>query len=229
VSPILSELIADLRTRLEKVFKRILPAPDKKQKQILRLSDVLLNCFSSLSPKCREEELEDLLFFILDLYTFHGIPVAIADVDVDQVTVDLRCALEEHATLKSKRGKVDSTGLDDSHIFLVLDHNVQGIPWESIPVLRSQSVSRIPSIAFLLDRVRLAAAKNQSGGVVDRISVDPRKTFFVLNPSGDLKGTERRFRPWLEQMRSVGWEGVIGRPPSEQQFLDALARKDLVV
>ncbi|KAG2125362.1 peptidase family C50-domain-containing protein [Suillus bovinus] len=33
---------------------------------------------------------------------------------------------------------------------------------------------------------------------------------------------------WLEQMRSVGWKGVIGRPPSEQQFLDALARKDLV-
>ncbi|KAG1823730.1 peptidase family C50-domain-containing protein [Suillus subaureus] len=215
--------------RLEKVFKRILPPPDKKQKQPPRLSDVLLDCFSSLSPKCREEELEDLLFFILDLYTFHGIPVAIADIDVDQVTVDLRCALEEHTAFKNKRGKVNPTSVDDPHMFLVLDHNVQGVPWESIPVLRGQSVSRIPNVSFLLDRVRLASAKNRSGGVVDRTSVDPRKTFFVLNPSGDLKGTEGRFKPWLEQMRSVGWEGVIGRPPSEQQFLDALARKDLVV
>lgn len=190
---------------------------------------MLLDCFSSLSPKCREEELEDLLFFILDLYTFHGIPVAIADIDVDQVIVDLRCALEEHAALKNKRGKVNLTSVNDPHMFLVLDHNVQGVPWESIPVLRGQSVSRIPSVSFLLDRVRLASAENRSGGVVDRVSVDPRKTFFVLNPSGDLKGTEGRFKPWLEQMRSVGWEGVIGRPPSEQQFLDALARKDLVV
>lgn len=229
VPPISAELIIDLRTRLEKVFKRILPPQDKKQKQHPRLSDVLLDCFSSLSPKCREEELEDLLFFILDLYSFHGIPVAIADIDVDQVIVDLRCALEEHAALRNKRGKVNSTSVNDSHMFLVLDHNVQGVPWESIPVLRGQSVSRIPSVSFLLDRVRLASAKNRSGDVVDRISVDPRKTFFVLNPSGDLKGTEGRFKSWLEQMRSVGWEGVIGRPPSEQQFLDALARKDLVV
>ncbi|KAG1775528.1 peptidase family C50-domain-containing protein [Suillus placidus] len=229
VPPIPTELITDLRARLEKVFKRILPPPDKKQKQPPRLSDVLLDCFSSLSPKCREEELEDLLFFILDLYTFHGIPVAIADIDVDQVTVDLRCALEEHAAFKNKRGKVDSTPVDDPHTFLVLDHNVQGVPWESIPILRGQSVSRIPSVSFLLDRVRLASAENRSGGIVDRTSVDPRKTFFVLNPSGDLKGTEGRFKPWLEQMRSIGWEGVIGHPPSEQQFLDALARKDLVV
>ncbi|KAG0699186.1 peptidase family C50-domain-containing protein [Suillus ampliporus] len=201
-SPISADLITDLRTRLEKVFKRILPPLDKKQKQIPQLSDVLLDCFSSLSPKCREEELEDLLFFILDLYTFHGIPVAIADY--------------------RRRSGVSSARDDDSHMFLVLDHNVLGIPWESIPVLRGQSVSRIPSVAFLLDRVRLASAENPSGGVIDRISVDSRKT-------GDLKGTEGRFRPWLEQMQSVGWEGVIGHPPSEQQFLDALARKDLVV
>jgi separase len=211
------------------VFKRILPLPDKKQKQIPRLSEVLLNCFSSLNPECRGEELEDLIFFLLDLYTFHGIPVAIADVDVDQATVDLRCALEEHAALKSKQGKTSSAEVDDSHMFLILDRNVMGIPWESIPVLRGQSVSRIPSVAFLRDRVRLASAKNRSGGVVDRMSVDSRKTFFVLNPSGDLKGTEGRFKPWLDQMRSVGWEGVIGRPPSEQQFLNALAQKDLVV
>lgn len=212
------------------MFKRILPPSDKKQKRIPRLSEVLLNCFSSLSPNCREEELEDLIYFILDLYTFHGIPVAIADVDMDQATVDLRSALEEHAALKSKQGKVSSPEADDSHMFLVLDRNVMGIPWESIPVLRGQSVSRIPSVAFLRDRVRLASAqKKRSGGVVDRVSLDLRKTFFVLNPSGDLKGTEGRFRPWLEQMRGVGWDGVIGRPPSEQQFLNALSQKDLVM
>jgi separase len=53
--------------------------------------------------------------------------------------------------------------------------------------------------------------------------------FFVLNPSEDLKGTEGRFKSWLEQMRSVGWEGVIRQLPSEQRLSDALACKDLVV
>ncbi|KAH7929994.1 hypothetical protein BV22DRAFT_1001613 [Leucogyrophana mollusca] len=227
-----TEIITDLRTRLDKVFKRSLPPQDKKQKSKTRLDDSILECFSSLSPKCRDEELEDLVYFILDLYQFHGVPVVISEVDVDQVTVDLRAALEEHAL--KRRGKVVPE--EDSHLFLVLDKNVQGIPWESLPVLRGRSVSRIPSMEFLLDRLQLAELQRGSGDRanaadtrVDRAIVNPRKTFYVLNPSGDLKGTEGRFAPWLKDMHEVGWEGVIGRPPSEQQFLDALARKDLVV
>jgi separase len=225
------DIITDLRTRFDKVFKRSLQSQERKQKTRIRLDDNLLECFSTLSPKCRDEELEDLVYFILDLYQFHGVPVAISEVDIDQVVVDLRTALEEH-TVKA-RGKV--TPIEDSHTFLVLDKNVQGIPWESIPILRGRSVSRIPSMDFLIDRLEFAKWQRATGhledddGVVDRGTVDPRKTYYVLNPSGDLKGTEGRFSSWLKEMNGLGWEGTIGRPPSEQQFLDALARKDLVV
>ncbi|KIJ59919.1 hypothetical protein HYDPIDRAFT_32659 [Hydnomerulius pinastri MD-312] len=229
------EVINDLRSRLEKVFMRSLPPQDKKKSK-LRLDDALLTCFSSLSPKCRDEELEDLVYFVLDLYQFHGVPVAISEVDVDQVTVDLRTALEEHAAVR-KKGKI--TPIDDSHTFLVLDRNLQGIPWESIPALRGQSVSRIPSLEFLLDRLHLAEWQRKANAQrknhtdeeapVDRIHVDPRKTYYVLNPSGDLKGTEGRFASWLKEMHDVGWEGITGRAPSEQQFLNALSRKDLVI
>ena len=220
-----------MRTRLDKVFQRSLQSQERKQKTKIRLDDNLLGCFSTLSPKCRDEEIEDLVYFILDLYQFHGVPVAIAEVDVDQVVVDLRTALEEHAV--KARGKV--TPLEDSHMFLVLDKNVQGIPWESIPILRGRSVSRIPSMDFLLDRLEFAKWQKGTGHrededkEVDRAVVDPKKTYYVLNPSGDLKGTEGRFSSWLKEMNDFGWEGTIGRPPSEQQFLDALARKDLVV
>lgn len=51
---------------------------DKRQKASVRLDDSLVNCFASLSPKCRDEELEDVIYFILDLYQFHGIPIASA-------------------------------------------------------------------------------------------------------------------------------------------------------
>lgn len=224
------DIIIDLRTRFDKVFKRSLQSQERKQKTKIRLDDNLLECFSTLSPKCRDEEIEDLVYFILDLYQFHGVPVAISEVDIDQVVVDLRTALEEHAV--KARGKV--TPIEDNHMFLVLDKNVQSIPWESIPILRGRSVSRIPSMDFLIDRLEFAkwqksAGHREADALVDRVVVDPKKTYYVLNPSGDLKGTEGRFSSWLNEMNGIGWEGTIGSPPSEQQFLNALARKDLVM
>ncbi|CDO76677.1 hypothetical protein BN946_scf184305.g9 [Trametes cinnabarina] len=225
------EDLAALRTRLDAVFKGSLVFQEKKPKSRIGLDDGLLECFSTLPPNCRDEELEDLVYFILDLYQFHGIPVAISEVDMDQVVVELRNALEEHAA--RVKGRVTDE-VDDSHIFLVLDKNVQGIPWESLPVLRGRSVSRIPSIDFLLDRVEFSHwRKWEDGrpqeGLVDRASVDPRRTYFVLNPSGDLKGTEGRFADWLQDMKGVGWDGVVGRAPSEQQFVDALTNRDLMI
>lgn len=209
--------MANLRAKLDKVFKHGLVSQDTKRRSRIRLDDALLECFATISPKCRDEELEDLVYFIFDLYQFHGIPVAIAEVDVDQVVVDLRAALEEHNTKAKAYTVVEA----DEHLFLVLDKNVQGIPWESIPILRGRSVSRIPSMEFLLDRVQFArwqkglsltADLAASDDVVDRMQVDPRKTYYVLNPSADLKGTEARFAPWLHEMKTVGWEGVVGRP-----------------
>ncbi|KAJ6502399.1 cysteine peptidase C50 [Mycena sanguinolenta] len=243
--------ISDLRLQFDKVFHRVLRFQDTKAKakpagkhkrlpsesQVpskVALDDVLLECFSTLSPKCRDEELEDLVFFILDLYQFHGVPVAIAEVDLVQVSVDIRGILEDHHARLTKRRGVGppSKVQDDEHMFLILDKNIQGLPWESIPILRGRSVSRIPSVDFLLDRVQLAGWMAHGPGtsaVVDRAVVDPRKAYCVLNPSGDLVRTEGRFKSWVQGMEKVGWQSVIGLPPTEQQFLDALRKKDLVV
>ncbi|KAJ7271936.1 peptidase family C50-domain-containing protein [Mycena haematopus] len=243
--------ISDLRVQFDKVFHRALRFQDKKVKvkptgkhkrlpsesQIpskVALDDVLLECFSTLSPKCRDEELEDLVFFILDLYQFHGVPVAIAEVDLVQVAVDLRGVLEDHhARLARRRGAGPAcTVQDDEHMFLILDKNIQGLPWESIPILRGKSVSRIPSVDFLLDRVQLAGWLANGPGnsaVLDRAAVDPHKGYCVLNPSGDLVRTEGRFKEWVKDMEKVGWQSVVGQPPTEQQFVDALRKKDLVV
>lgn len=242
----------DLRMRVDKVLSRVFSSSDTKKRQPKSsvassphsplLSEPFLNCLASLPSSCRNEELEDLLCFMLDLYQLHGVPVAISEVDIDQAVVDLRSALSEHRALPKKTEKKGSTA-GDHHTFLVLDRRLQGIPWESIPAFRGRSVSRIPSLNFLLDRIHLAAwqgrmkANNghefydarQPESLGDRIHVDPRKAYYVLNPSGDLKGTEGRFASWLKQMHSVGWDGITGRSPSEQEFLNALSQKDLVV
>jgi separase len=221
-------LLEDLKQAFEKVFVEALRPQMQKPSLSVKLDDALTECFSTLSPTCREEELEDLVYFILDLLQFQGVAIAAAEVDVDSVTVELQRVLEVHA-LKMKRAGVKE--MEDNHLFLVLDRNVQMIPWESMPILRGRSVSRIPSVEFLVDRLQYASSQKALDGRIrtDRAAVDPRKAYYVLNPSGDLQGTEGRFKDWLAKMRRVGWQGVVGKPPTEQQFSDALLTKDLVM
>ncbi|KAJ4488281.1 cysteine peptidase C50 [Lentinula aciculospora] len=261
VNPQLSpQAINNLRIQFDRVFQRGLRLQDRKTKERalghkkmpsesctpnrVTLDDALIECFSTLPPDCRDEELEDLVYFILDLYQFHGVPVAIAEIDIDQVVVDLRSVIQEHAE-KSKsvgHGHSGAFGYNgrrdhrDEHLFLVLDKNVQGLPWENIPILRGRSVSRIPSISFLLDRIQFARLAQSdypnpggSSNPVDRAVCDPRNVYFIINPSGDLERTEERFKPWLKSMEKVGWHGISGRAPSELQVLNALRTKDLVV
>lgn len=196
------------------------------------LDDTMVNCFSTLSPKCRDEELEDLVYFVLDLYQFHGVPVAIAEVDIDQLVVDLRTVLEEYSSKRSQQNK-SSPLSEDEHLFLVLDKNVQGIPWENIPILRGRSVSRIPGVQFLHDRLTFAKMKREASGQQheprDGACINAKSGYYILNPSGDLGRTEERFRDWAKDMKFAGWDGVAGKPVSEQQFVNALKTRDLVV
>ncbi|KAK0494593.1 cysteine peptidase C50 [Armillaria luteobubalina] len=244
-----TEEITHLRSLFDKAFQRGLHLQDKKTKQKaighrkiasdyqtpnrVTLDDTLMECFSTLSPQCQDEELEDLVYFMLDLYQFHGVSVAIAEIDVTQVVVDLRSALEDHASRRSKKAR--NVPPQDEHIFLVLDRDIQGLPWENIPILRGRSTSRIPSVEFLLDRVEFSRrqwkppCRPSAESHVDRAFIDPRKGYYLLNPSGDLNRTEGRFKEWAEGMESAGWLGIVGRPPSEQQFLNALQDRDIVV
>ncbi|TFK73377.1 hypothetical protein BDN72DRAFT_956580 [Pluteus cervinus] len=256
-SRVMPESIAELRPQLEKLFQRSLRLQDKQpktkgragahkktasQSQLtsqVNFDDNLMECFSALSPKCKDEEIEDLIFFVLDLYQFHGVSVAIAEVDVTQLVVDIRAVLEDHMAKVAKRknfhgrSKVTVEPEVPEHLFLVLDKDMQGLPWESIPILRGRSVSRVPNMDFLLDRIeyiKLMQPLSTSGNIPPNgLKVDGRKGYYVLNPSGDLDRTEGRFKGWAEGMRKVGWEGTIGKPPSEQQLLDALRKKELLV
>jgi separase len=193
----------------------------------------MLKCFSTLSPKCKDEELEDLLYFVLDLYQLHGVQIAIAEVDALQVVVDLRTVLEEHNARWQKHKKTAPSS-NDEHLFLVLDKNIQGLPWESLPILRGRSISRIPCIDFLLDRVEFANLKRPkmtptSASPPGSAMVDARKGYFILNPSGDLGKTQGRFKEWADEMKDLGWDGVMGHAVSEQQLANALGTRDLVV
>lgn len=138
-----------------------------------------------------------------------------------QVAVDLRTALEElHAT------KSSTPPTEGDHTFLLLDKALQAFPWESIPCLRGRSVSRLPSLAFLRDRIDLARLRSPDDESYNLV-VDSKRTAFLLNPSGDLKNTQATFESWLEAKKDQGWSGVVGRAPSDLEMKAALSTNEL--
>jgi len=114
---------------------------------------------------------------------------------------------------------------NNEHIFLILDRQVQEIPWESIPILRGRAVSRVPSLAFLADRLPPATSPDTG-----RLEVNPKKVFYILNPSKDLARTQQTFEPWLTAMsEKCGWRGIIGREPTSLEINTALQTYELVL
>ncbi len=83
---------------------------------------------------------------------------------------------------------------NEAHTILILDKTVQAIPWESMPCLRGKSVTRVPSLLILkqsLDRFKGSSA----------LSVGAENGRFILNPGGDLVGTENEFKHILSKYR----------------------------
>lgn len=152
-----------------------------------------------------------------------------------QIALDVKGVLEKVETKQNKM----SSALGEEHIFLALDKNSQPFPWESIPILRGRPVSRIPSLSFLLDQVamgnHLRPSLTQSVVAADNYldikrTVNSRRTFYILNPSGDLARTETHFKPWIDEMvEKAGWKGIVGRPPTEMEMRAALRDYDLVL
>lgn len=154
-----------------------------------------------------------------------------------QSVIDLRSALETFRSKLTAAAAADASAPVDTdhHIFLVLDKDTCAIPWESIPALRTKAVSRIPSAAFLQDRMELSKAlrtapptglHSKSDGNL-YLGAKP-KSFYLINPSGDLTRTQERFMPWLSDAKR-GFKGISGREPIADELTSALENSDLVL
>ena len=102
-------------------------------------------------------------------------------------------------------------------LIISLVHPLHDLPIESMKMLSNQPVSRIPSLPFLSAYVLLQSKRGCS-------SIDPRETYYVINPSGDLRNTERTFAKWFA--KELGWEGVVGRPPTSEEFVYGFEKRN---
>lgn len=304
--------IATLRARFEKIIRRACFPTANKRPAKLKLDDAVFECFAGLPADCTNEDLEDLVHYVMDALQFSGFQVAVDEIDLDETAMDLRGALEEFNGKKAQTSPnktnmayvaVDEEDeMQDHHMFLVLDKDTTVFPWESMPILRNRAVSRIPSMAFLQDRIAMAKVFCQNSGVSQDddddemgelelsplqkgkpgarsrsrspikalrpakvstlggsrtsatqaadhtmaaaansawqialrngklFSLSKRKTFYLLNPGGDLVQSQERFEPWLQgRNASHGWKGIVGRHPIVDELPDALSSSDLVL
>ncbi|XP_071490017.1 separin-like [Diadema antillarum] len=127
-------------------------------------------------------------------------------------------------TLKALAKEWQETRPDQRNpVILILDAAIQHLPWENLPILQQWPVCRLPSLHFLLDHLH---ARQSEASVLGH-GVDPKKTYFILNPTGDLLNTQKTFQEWFQ--KENGWEGVVGRAPTKPEFTSALADHDLFV
>ncbi|KAK3273337.1 hypothetical protein CYMTET_18414, partial [Cymbomonas tetramitiformis] len=125
-------------------------------------------------------------------------------------------------------------------MLLVLDAELAGMPWESTPALQRQQCCRLPSLAALhvhQASVRAQARGEQAagaGGESGRVAaveahVDVRRTYYLLNPTGDLTTTQAQFEHWFAE--EAGWSGAAGAKevPSTEGLIRELEEHDLFV
>ena len=106
------------------------------------------------------------------------------------------------------------SNLKRKHVCLLVDKHLHQIPWESLPSAKKQSITRMPSIHFLLSHLKL-----------NKLSINKEKAFYIVDPGGDLVYTKQKFQPFFEKRKS--WKGIIGVAPDETQFKTALTDYEL--
>jgi hypothetical protein len=154
--------------------------------------------------------LEDLIYFILDILQFHGEQNAYDEIDMDQVVVEV----EECLQIYHSR---EPSGKAYDHTVLVLDKKCQNFPWESIPLLRNKSVTRIASLSMLKDLLA------RSGS----FEIPSDDFYYVLNPGRDLIKTQERFEQTFSGLD--WWEGKVGEAPTEEEIASTLTSRNAFV
>ncbi|KAL5009966.1 hypothetical protein ScPMuIL_012271 [Solemya velum] len=175
--------------------------------------------FQKISKTCVNKDLFEVLMNSAHL---------LSDEEVTRILTELT-GLEGGPVGESMLKSVRSWSLDiqtdtRNPVILILDKSLQHLPWESLPVLRSSTVSRLPSIYHL--HSQLAFLHRHRNSVYNR-GVDLYSSYYILNPDNNLPSTQQSFQNWFSS--EPGWKGIVGQIPTPEQFTQALTAHDLLV
>lgn len=155
-----------------------------------------------------DDAISDLLYFVVDILQFSGERNAYDEIDFDAMLVEVIDALRCYHEAASVQP------LTSRHTILVLDKELQAFPWESLPIMKGTSVSRMPSLGAITDG--LTKIRNQSL-TAQAYTIPCTAGGYMLNPSSDLLSTQATFEPTLTTQLPT-FTRSINRPPSEADF-----------
>ena len=90
------------------------------------------------------------------------------------------------------------------------------MPWECLPAVKEQSISRMPSIHFLASHI-----------LINSFQINKDKAYYIVDPGSDLTHTREKFQTFFEKWQT--WNGIIGVAPNESQFKKALTEYELFI
>ena len=109
-------------------------------------------------------------------------------------------------------------------LFLILDEDLHGFPFEGMRSLEGRAVCRTPGLPFVY-----ATLVDNATSKGSRPLIDPSETSYVLDPENNLNQTRRRLQPMLEDIplnKGWNWKGSIGEIPLDNFFEAALEKND---
>ncbi|KAL9050367.1 MAG: hypothetical protein Q9162_006681 [Coniocarpon cinnabarinum] len=222
--------LARFRKSFEAILTKQLPSRQRQKggMSLLTLDTRIYELFLDLGNlESDHDEVEnmltDLLYFVVDNLQFHGESNAYDEIDFDSMIVETLDALRAyHLTVNTERSPEEK-----NHLILILDKKLHAIPWETMPCLLGTSVSRLPSIVDVQDRI-FCMQEQQTLGLsraASGISASSDRGTYVLNPGDDIPRTECAFKEPLSSLKSAkGWTNITGRAPSEAELQRALSQ-----
>ncbi|CAH1774040.1 unnamed protein product [Owenia fusiformis] len=222
---------------------------DAQLKQlVLDMEKIWFGCWrgilkGQLCDKSTQNTVNDTLNTLVETLTQHGVIVdsnqqsmleMLLDCETSYSVNQLQAILKHilgssqsdecvHAVKAAMGAKWETNGKRQP-VVLILDRLIQHLPWECMPCLSTTPVTRVPSLHFL--SAHLAHQQSLEDNVFQR-GVDPTDTFYVLDPEGNLANTKETLQEWFKKEK--GWNGVIGKPPTADQFKEGLTQHDMLV
>lgn len=103
-------------------------------------------------------------------------------------------------------------------LILILDENLHRFPFEGLPFLEGRTVTRIPSLDFLVASLPKLKVLN----------VDTRDARYVVDPESNLGKTVERIMPFIDSLNEVNdqsWSGVVGEFPTDEFITDSWSKE----
>ncbi|RPA86582.1 hypothetical protein BJ508DRAFT_411252 [Ascobolus immersus RN42] len=239
-----TELITKFRASFERILNKYLPSRQRNAGggrkgrgggDKVSVDPRIYDLFVGLGDPSKvdiELPLEDLVYFVIDILQFHGEQNAYDEIEIDSIVCDTTEALRayhETIDLSTPSPTLEVT----THTILILDKHMNVFPWESLPCLEGQPVSRLPSLSALsniLKHPRFVPGGSSPAGFASSppgIHLDRDNGAYILNPGCDLTATQNEFEAELKALDT--WSGIMARPPIEEEFKHYLERKDILL